>query len=142
MARPSYIYVASSWRNIMHVGVCAALRSAGIDHYDFKADGFSWKEVSLPQPCSFDEYRRGIAHPRAIEGFDRDMAALDKADCTVLVMPCGRSAHLELGYAIGKGQRTAVLYEQEPFEPDLMHKAADFHTDSLFDLLGWLGVED
>lgn len=139
---PSYVYVASSWRNYMQVAVCAALRSVGIDHYDFKADGFSWKEVALPQPCTFEQYERGIAHPRAIEGFDRDMAALDKADCTILVMPCGRSAHLELGYAIGKGQRTAVLYEQEPFEPDLMHKAADFHTDALFDLLGWLGVED
>ena len=44
-----YVYVASSWRNPIQPAVCAALRSAGIDHYDFKnpegGTGFSWKEV-------------------------------------------------------------------------------------------------
>jgi hypothetical protein len=34
-SRPDYVYVASSWQNPLQVAVCAALRSCGIDHYDF-----------------------------------------------------------------------------------------------------------
>jgi hypothetical protein len=40
------------------------------------------------------------------------MAALRRAHATVLVLPCGRSAHLELGYAVADGQRTLVLFDE------------------------------
>jgi hypothetical protein len=75
------------------------------------------------------------------------MDALTKADCTILILPCGRSAHLELGFAIGQGQATAILLDgpmhpENKVTPELMYKMADYHAESLFDLLGWLGVED
>lgn len=217
-ARPGYVYVASSWRNPIQVAVCAALRSVGIDHYDFKnppnGSGFSWREVKTETPsvevpsirgaesicalcgepivfesfrglgywepdldrdpmvwrhrkggyagCDFsgrrfatpaaikpkgsdweqvDEYLRMVEHPRAIEGFDSDFAAMEKADTFVLVLPCGKSAHLELGWAVGAGKRTAILLE-DPVEPELMYRMVDYLAPSLIDLLGWLGVED
>lgn len=90
---------------------------------------------------SVDTYLRMIEHPRAIEGFDADFAAMQTADTFVLVLPCGKSAHLELGWAVGAGKRTAVLLE-DPIEPELMYRMVDFLAPSLFDLLGWLGVED
>jgi hypothetical protein len=149
--KPGYVYVASSWRNPIHVAVVAALRAAGIDRYDFRnpegGTGFSWREVSstgqnfTTAGCSVDEYLRILEHPRAVEGFDADFAAMEKADTFVLVLPCGRSAHLELGWAVGAGKRTAVLLE-DPIEPELMYRMVDYLAPSLFDLLGWLGVED
>ena len=158
--RPGYVYVASSWRNRTQPAVVAALRAAEIDCYDFRnpdgGNGFSWREVKSGydgprigvdrirakgsdwEPV--DEYLRMVEHPRAIEGFDADFAAMNKADTFVMVLPCGKSAHLELGWAIGAGKRTAILLE-DPVEPELMYRAADYLAPSLFDLLGWLGVE-
>ena len=48
---------------------------------------------------------------RKLKAIEKDMAALRSADATVLVLPCGRSAHLELGWAAGSGQRTVVLLD-------------------------------
>ncbi len=153
--KPNYVYVASSWRNPIHSAVCGALRSAGIDHYDFKnpaaGTGFSWEETKPNAPTHIaakgsdwedvDEYLRMIEHPRAIEGFRSDFDAMQAADTFVLVLPCSKSAHLELGWAVGAGKRTAILLE-DPVEPELMYRMVGYLAPSLFDLLGWLGVED
>ncbi len=155
--RPDYVYVASSWRNPMQPAVCATLAAAGIEHYDFRnpagGTGFSWREVKTDVPSASgvkakgsdweqaDEYLRMVAHPRAIEGFEADFAAMKRADTFVLVLPCGKSAHLELGWAVGAGKRTAILLE-DPVEPELMYRMVDFMTPSVVDLLGWLGVSD
>lgn len=45
-------------------------------------------------------------------------------DCCVLVLPCGRSAHLELGYAIGAGKPTFILLAEG--EPELMYKMSPY----------------
>ncbi len=156
-ARPDYVYVASSWRNPVQVAVCAALKSCKIEHYDFRnppgGTGFSWREVKTDVPPAagikakgsdweqMDEYLRMVQHPRAIEGYRADYDAMMRADTFVMVLPCGKSAHLELGWAVGMGKRTAILLE-DPVEPELMYKMVDYMAPSLFDLLGWLGVED
>lgn len=154
-ARPDYVYVASSWRCELHPAVIATLTAAGVPHYDFRnppsGTGFGWKEV-MP---SFDvdrqladayEYIKGLEHPRSIAGFRSDLHAMQRADTFVLVLPCGRSAHLELGWAVGAGKRTAILLDPDQrtneVTPELMYKMVDFIALSLFDLLGWLGVED
>jgi hypothetical protein len=100
---------------------------------EVKAKGSDWEQV--------DEYLRMVEHPRAIEGFEADFAAMQKADTFVMVLPCGKSAHLELGWAIGAGKRTAVLLE-DPVEPELMYRCADYLAPSAHQLLGWLGVKD
>ncbi len=148
----SYVYVASSWRNHWQPIVCSALTAAGIDHYDFRnpegGTGFSWREVKTTNVASIvrtkgsdwediDEYLRMIEHPRAIEGFEADFAAMQKADTFVLVLPCGKSAHLELGWAVGAGKRTAVLLE-DPVEPELMYRMVDYLAPSLPALIRWL----
>lgn len=157
---PSYVYVASSWRNPMQPAVIQTLRAAGIDCYDFRnpptGTGFSWREV---EPVGAEriaadtvgakgsdwrpvaDYLAMVEHPRAVEGFRSDFDAMQRADAFVLVLPCGKSAHLELGWAIGAGKRTAILLE-DPVEPELMYRMADYLAPSMFDLLGWLGVED
>ena len=42
-----------------------------------------------------------------------------------MVLPCGKSAHLELGYAVGKGKRTVIFMPEEPERWDVMYNFAD-----------------
>lgn len=61
--------------------------------------------------------------------YDRD--ALHWCDTCVLVLPCGRSAHLEAGYAAGQGKRTIFMLSQDKFEPELMYRLGHgFVTDT------------
>lgn len=127
MAVPMKIYVASSWRNAQQQDVVAALRALGHDVYDFKnppnASGFSWSEIDPAwKSWTAEAFLKGLDDPRADEGFQSDMDALMGADACVLVLPCGRSAHLELGYAVGAGKRTIVLLDNPISEPELMYK--------------------
>jgi hypothetical protein len=87
------------------------------------------------------QYLAGIDHPRAIEGFDADFDAMERADTCVLVLPSGRSAHLELGWFVGQGKRTAILLDGPNVTPELMYRMVDFVAPSLSDLLGWFGVQ-
>lgn len=141
------IYLASSWRNHHYLRVLEALRkSAELEVYDFREAGaaFDWRDVDAewenregtrieyPLPKMLEMLR----HPSAQRGFDRDFGALKDCDALILVAPCGRSAHLELGYAIGQGKPTAI-YIPEPHEPELMYLMAERRIGSLFELLAW-----
>lgn len=123
------IYVASSWRNPDQPAVVEALRAAGHDVYDFRApvpgnDGFRWTDVDPEwQSWSPERFREQLAHPVAEQGFGYDMTALARCDACVMVLPCGRSASLEMGYAIGAGKTTVILLADG--EPELMFKMAD-----------------
>lgn len=155
--RPDYVYVASSWRNAMQPGVCATLRAAGIEHYDFKnpvpgEEGFHWAEVMPSYPrvgpgvpealADAEEYIKALEHPIAEHGYARDWQAMQRADTCVLILPCGRSAHLELGWFVGAEKRTAILLDGPHVTPELMYKMVDYVAPSMLDLLAWLGVED
>ena len=154
---PQRIYVASSWRNPIQVAVVAALRSAGIDCYDFKhptgpaSDGFHWSEV-MPsfdqdkQLANVDEYLAALEHPISEDGFANDFGAMQGCDACVLVLPCGKSAHLEAGwFSAHPDRRLWILLdpdENDNVQPELMYKLADGIAGSMFDLLGMVGVED
>lgn len=117
------------WRHVKTgYSACATL-----SQYAIPKKGSDWEPV--------DEYLRMLDHPRAREGFAADFAAMQRADTFVMVLPCGKSAHLELGWATGAGKRTAILLEN-PVEPELMYLCADYRARNVIDLLGWLGVED
>jgi hypothetical protein len=166
------IYVASSWRNPFHTAVVAALKAAdrqqpgnGFAPYDFKNpeagnSGFHWTQVGMPTYeftknyevpiVPVHEYLAGLEHPIAEQGFKYDFEAMEMCTQCVLVLPCGRSAHLEAGWFIGQGRPTYILLNNEPANrtdemmviPELMYKMATGITDSLFDLLGLLGIKD
>lgn len=146
------IYVASSWRNLFQNEVVSSLRSAGYEVYDFKGSGdgwggaeagpggFAWSEIDFDWqswPQHIDRYVEGLKHPRAVEGFDRDMNALRRSDACVMVMPCGPSASMEMGWACGSGLPTAV-YIPAMREPDLMVGMAGLVTQNWRDVLLFL----
>ena len=123
------IYVASSWRNEWQPLVVDYLRSAGHEVYDFRNPsegdtGFSWSEIDPNwQEWTTAGYLRGLQHSLAQEGFKSDFEAMQWADACVLVLPCGRSAHLEAGYFVGAKKPLIILVEQ--MEPELMYLMAD-----------------
>lgn len=130
------IYVASSWRNKEQPSVVAALRKNGHEVYDFRNpapgyNGFSWREID-PDWMSWTirQYVHNVRSPVADRGFKHDRDALHWCDTCVLVLPCGRSAHLEAGYAAGQGKRTIFMLAQDKFEPELMYRLGHgFATD-------------
>ena len=97
------VYVASSWRNPYQPEVVACLRAAGHEVYDFRdpeenPGGFHWADVDPDwQEWTAREYIDHLDHPVAEKGFGADLRAMKWADCCVLVLPCGRSAHTEAG---------------------------------------------
>lgn len=125
------IYVASSWRNEARQQMTvAALRAEGHEVYDFRNpvpgdNGFSWRQIDPDREWLKDpvRFREGLQHPIAQRGFAYDMNALRSCDACVLVLPCGRSAHLELGWATGAGKRSLVLLDSPVSEPELMYLA-------------------
>lgn len=138
------IYVASSWRNPYQPAIVSLLRDHGHQVYDFRnpphSTGFAWREIGLDASnCTAEEYRHALlTHPRAAQGFNADFAAMRWADTCVLVLPCGRSARLELGWMAGAGKRTIIL-TQDGEEPELMALLADHICISTDELLAELG---
>lgn len=129
------LYVASSWCNAFQPDVVACLRSAGHDVYDFRnppdKSGFGWSELAPDwRDWTAAEYRENLKKPRAQEGFNADFGAMKWADAGVLVLPCGRSAHLELGWMAGAGKKT-VIYTRDGEEPELMALLARSHLHLL-----------
>jgi hypothetical protein len=146
----SRIYVASSWRNDFQPMVVEVLRLNGHEVYDFKIPregdhGFAWTDVGMPSydratnsDVPVEEYLAGIQHPRARQGFNSDFDAMQWADACVLVLPCGRSAHLELGWFVGWGKRTAILLDGPLVTPELMYKMVDLIATDVNEIVGWL----
>lgn len=127
------LYVASSWRNRHQQPIVRALRDAGHSVYDFMHPdggdhrGFSWAEID-PEWRTWDrwDYAQALQHPVARAGFASDFGAMQGADACVLVLPAGRSAHLEAGWFAGSGRRLVVFVppEEPAGNPDLMYLIA------------------
>lgn len=129
------IYVASSWRNVYQPVVVQILRTKGHHVYDFRnpapnVGGFSWAEIDPNwQHWSASDFREALNHDVARNGFRYDFDGMAGADLCVLVLPCGRSAHLEAGWFMGKGKPVVVL-APERIEPELMYMLAS-HTNPI-----------
>lgn len=140
------IYVASSWRNQHQNSVVHALKAMGHEVYDYKNpepgnEGFNWSQIDLMYfkwtPKEFVE--KALTHPIAKEGFKLDMNALKWCDTCILLLPCGRSAHLEAGYAVGAGKEVAVFISNEKFEPELMYLMCNLVTNKIEEIYKWVG---
>lgn len=123
------LYVASSWRNTRQPEIVELLRQVGHEVYDFRNpepgdNGFHWSEID-PDWLGWrpEVFRRCLSHPVAEHGFGLDWNAMKWADAGVLVLPCGRSAHLEAGYFVGANKPLVILLAEEN-EPELMYKMA------------------
>lgn len=108
------IYLIGSLRNPEIPNIAKTMRQAGLNVFD---DWFA------PGPEADDFWRtyeqgRGHTYLEALDGyaakhiFEFDKHHIDTSDVGVLVLPCGKSAHLELGYMRGKGKRGYILLDE------------------------------
>jgi hypothetical protein len=137
------IYVASSWRNEYQPDVVSTLREQGHQVYDFRnpdgATGLAWAEIDPNwRFWTVGDYLRALETPRADSGFRSDWSAMQWSDTCVLVLPCGRSAHIEAGYFVGAGKTLAIYLPETRTEPELMYKMAHKVSDHFSEILDFL----
>lgn len=130
------IYLIGSLRNLEIPNVAKRLRNYGFDVFD------DWWSASPDADDWWQEHERGkgktyaeaLAGPHAECVFDFDFKHISRSDIGVLVLPAGKSGHLELGYMIGTGKPGYILFDQEPERYDVMYKFAKgvfFNVDEL-----------
>lgn len=117
------IYLIGSLRNPYVPQLGNVLRTHGYEAFDDwygagpEADDY-WQRHEKQRGVS---YQQALKNPAARNVFRFDKLHLDKCDDVVLVMPAGKSGHLEFGYAIGTGKRGYVLFDKEPERWDVMY---------------------
>lgn len=127
------IYLASSWRNPHYESLLEELRKT-FCVYDFKERGFEWHEVisansrerktkpSHKWKVDGHELKDALKHPTSLKHYSFDAEALKACNALVLLLPCGRSAHLEAGFAMGERKPVFVyLPPTVTVEPELMY---------------------
>lgn len=135
------IYIIGSMRNPRVPVVANALRAIGWDAYD------DWYSSGPESDDKWQEYERarGRSYVEALNGyhaqhvFEIDKRHLDRCSRALLVMPAGKSCHLELGYTIGRGKPGYILLDgAEPERFEIMPRFATgvLHTlDEAIELL-------
>lgn len=130
------IYIIGSLKNRERViKVANQLEAIG---YEAFAD---W---TAPGPDADDYLRdmakaRGWNHIQTLRSYAAkhvcafDKLHLDRADATLVILPCGKSCHLEAGYMVGQGKPVCVLMEEAPERVDVMYNLVDHVADSLPD---------
>lgn len=120
------VYVIGSLRNSKIPEIGNYVRSLGFEAFDdwFAAGPIaddSWQEYEKTKGISYDAALAGFA---ARHVFDFDLHHLNRSDAGILVLPAGKSGHLELGYLIGRGKPGFVLFDKEPDRWDVMYQFA------------------
>ena len=119
------LYLIGSLRNPEVPKVANALRKAGHDVFD------DWYAAGPEADDKWREYeqQRGNSYLYALYGyaaehvFEFDKKHLDACDGAVLLLPAGKSGHLELGYVIGQGKLGYIIIDN-PDRWDVMYKFA------------------
>lgn len=134
------LYLIGSLKNRSIIPLANDIRELGYDVFD---DWISPGEEADEKWQAY-EAMRGRSYHEAIEGhhantvFNYDFQHLQEAEIVVMVLPCGKSGHLEFGWCIGQGKTGLILFEDEPERYDLMYKFADelfFDKEVLLDHL-------
>lgn len=122
------IYIASSWKNEFLVKVLSDLLRDWGHEADCFADESTGRyafHVSEVGPFGEIDAIDFLEDERAQRAFAEDKKWLDWCECVVLVLPAGKSSHLEAGYAKGQGKHLFILGEFPNGEFDVMYGFAD-----------------
>ena len=121
------IYLIGSLRNANIPTIGDELRAAGFEVFD------EWHSAGERADDAFKDYcdGRGLSYKEALQTyaakhiFEFDKTHLTRASIVVLVMPAGKSGHLELGWALGQGKAGYVMFEEIPERYDQMYQFAN-----------------
>ena len=121
------VYLIGSLENPAVLHTAKMLRDAGIEVFD------DWMASSPHGDLQWQAYakQRGWSYLEALKSpfvqtaFHCDFDHLKMANAAVLIMTCGRSGHLELGWVLGSGKPGYILFpDGEPDRYDLMTNLA------------------
>ena len=118
------IYIIGSLRNEKIPHIAKELRKLGFIVFDDwfspgpEADEF-WRKYEKVRGST---YKQALTNFAATHVFEFDKHHIDQSDIGVLIMPAGKSGHLELGYMIGQGKPGLIFFEEEPERWDVMHQ--------------------
>ena len=122
----NFIYLIGSLRHDRVAIVANELREQGFEVFD---DWHAGGKIADDEWARYEK-RRGHTYREALEGkaamnaFMFDYNHLLMAKAGVLVYPAGKSAHLELGWLLGRGKPGFILLDGEPERYELMVKFA------------------
>lgn len=126
------IYLASSWKNQKVVLALAEILEAEgfeVDAFCRSTDkrySFHWSElVDDEDALKYYDAIEMLKDARTQKAFREDTKWLDWADAVIMIMPCGRSSHLEGGYAKGQGKRLFIFGEFPKGEFEVMYGFAE-----------------
>lgn len=126
------IYIASRWKNqAVVLALAKILESEGfeVDAFCRASDTryvFHWSElVDNEEGLANYDAIEFLADTRAQRAFAEDKKWLDWADAVIMLMPCGRSSHLEAGYAKGQGKQLYIYGEFPKGQVEVMYGLAD-----------------
>lgn len=135
------LYIVGSLRNPEIPKIAARIRRAtSLDVFDDwyavgpEADEY-WQRYEIERG---HDYRTSLKGWHAEDVFRFDKTHLDRCDAALLVMPAGRSAHLELGYVVGSGKPGYILMDKEPERYDIMYQFATKIFYSVEEVLAFL----
>lgn len=117
------IYLIGSLRNLAVPALAIDLRRLGFVVFDDwfaageKADD-AWQAYEQGRDHTFAEALQGYA---AQHIFEFDHRHLLESDIGVLLMPAGKSGHIEAGFLAGQGKPVYVLFPEEPGRFDVMY---------------------
>ena len=121
------VYLAGSLRNPIIPDIGNYLRTMGLTVFD---DWFAGGKIADDEWQAYEQ-RRGRDYTVALNGyvamhiFEFDKFHLDRSRSIVLVLPAGKSGHLELGYMVGTGKPGYVLLDQLPERFEVMYLFAN-----------------
>jgi len=122
------IYLASSWKNEQLVRtVQQILEQNGheVDAFcDPSKDRFVFHYSAIPNYQELDAIQF-METPQVNRVFNEDKRWIDWADAVVMILPCGKSSHLEGGYAKGKDKKLYIFGRFVAGEFDAMYGFAD-----------------
>ncbi len=138
------IYLIGSLRNPRVTEVANELRSYGWEVFDnWMAAGpiadDSWMEYSKQKGLS---YKEALQSYEAKHVFEFDKHHLDRCDMAVLVLPAGKSGHLEIGYMAGSNKSTFCLFDGEPDRYDVMYQFCTGVAFDMADLIDQIKAEE
>jgi hypothetical protein len=125
------LYLIGSLRDNAVRALANRIRKLGITVFDdwhaagSRADDI-WQEYEQGRGHKFKE---GLAGEHARDVHKIDVEKIDKSDTGLLLMPTGKSCHMEFGYMMGQGKRGYILMPGEPERWDIMYRfATDLFT--------------
>ena len=122
------IYIAGSWKNAENVIILAGMlrtKNHEVDAFCEAREGrtiFSFNDI--PDADGLDGITM-LNEPIVKKAFEEDKKWIDWADSVVMLLPCGKSAHLEAGYAKGTGKNLYIIGEFPCGDFDVMYGFAD-----------------